>query len=180
MKTIILIALALLAIPFANAAQPPKAQTAAIKTLLDVGTADAVFLVTIRAGVITVEQVKIQTVGTGPVVPPDDPPPVIPPATDAAKAFADAIAKVKEADKVKTAAMLKSMVDPILAASTKPDFKLEDTKANFPMLLGFVTMAKPDWSDFSTVMKTRVEATKTVAELTTVLKAASDELAKVK
>lgn len=172
-STIVVMAMAALGVMRAEAAEP--AAQSAPRTLIDVGTSDAVFLVTIKAGVITVEAVKVVTAGTttgGPV----DPPPA-----DVAKAFADAIAKVTEAEKVKTAGTIKSLVDPILASAAKGELSdIAGVKSNLPFVLGLVTMGKADWADFSTVLKSRLETVASAADVAVVLKAASDELGKVK
>lgn len=155
------------------------AAESATRTLIDLGTTDAVWLVTIKAGVITIEPVLIRVPGSGPVVPPDDTPP--PPTTDAAKAFADAIAKVTEAGKVGTAATLKSMIDPIVeAARTGKLENVASVKDNLPVILSLVVVQKPDWNDFLNALKARLPAVTDNAGIVALLGAASSELAKVK
>jgi len=165
----------------APAAQSP--QVTAVRTLVDLGSTDGTWLVVVKAGVVSVEPVVIKTPGVGPVVPPDveDPVVVVPPPTDLAKAFADAIAKVTETGKVQTAATLKSLIDPILAAAkggTLTD--VSGTKANLPLVVTLAVVQKPDWADFTAVFKTQIEKATTNADLAAVLGAASAELGKVK
>lgn len=160
------------------------ASVSAVRTLIDVGTLDGTFLVTIKAGVVKVENANIVTIGTT-VTPPVDPtnPPTDPPIvlTDPAKAFTDAISKVTEAGRVKTAEILKSAVDPVLASATKGELTdFAGVKDNLPFALSLVTMSKPDWTDFQTAIKTHVSQAATIAEFIVVLKAASESLAKVK
>lgn len=161
----------------ATAADQP-AVAEAVPTLIDVGSADGKYLVTVKNGIVTVTAIKVVTVGTPGI--PDDPPPVDPPA-DLAKAFADAIAKVKEADKKQTAANLKAIVDGALTPAINGKLTdVADVKANLPMVLTLMTMTKPDWSEFSTLIKSSISKVATISELVSVLQPASDELGKVK
>lgn len=162
--------------------QPAVSQASAGKTLVRFAS-DGVFLVTVKNGVVTVESnMNVMSVGApGDPGDPDDPPPDDPPPADLAKAFADTIAKVTSADKVQTAANLKAVVDGALVPAINGKLTdINDVKANLPMVLTLMTMTKPDWGDFSTLIKASIAKVATIAELVSVLQPASDELGKVK
>lgn len=157
----------------------PAVSTTPGKTLVRFASSDGVYLVTVRGGVVTVES-GMNVLSVGAPGDPDDPPPDDPPA-DLAKAFADAIAKVTSPDKVQTAANLKAVVDGALVPAINGKLTdINDVKANLPMVLILMTMTKPDWGDFSTLIKASIVKVTTIAELVSVLQPASDELGKVK
>jgi len=166
--------------------QQPAAAVKAVQSggrnLIDIGTSEGTFLVTIRAGMITIEAANILTIGPTVPVPPIVIPPVDPPVvTDPSQAFAAALTKVTEVGKVTTAANINGMLKPVIEAATSGKLTdLAETKSTLPTILTLATLGKTDWSEFSTLLRTRIEQTSTIAELATILKAASAELAKVK
>lgn len=190
MAIVVLFSVLLTAADTRPVAGTKSAKSAAVRVLIDVGTLDGTFLVTIKNGVVKIENANVVTIGTTVTLPtnptdptdptdPVDPPVIIP--TDPAKAFTDAIEKVTESGKVKTAEMLKSAIDPVLAAATKGELiDFSGVKDNLPFTLSLLTMSKADWTDFQTAIKTHVGKSVTVAEFIIVLKAASNALGKVK
>lgn len=167
---------------------PPLAVKAAAvqaggRNLIDIGTSEGTFLVTIRSGTVTIESANILTLGPTVVVPPPtNPPPVDPPPpTNPPQSFAAALAKVTEAGKATTAANLNGMLKPVIDAATSGKLTdLAETKSTLPTILTLATLGKADWSEFNSLLRAGVEQASTIVELATVLKAASSELAKVK
>lgn len=162
--------------------QPAEVQASAGKTLVRFSS-DGVFLVTVKGGVVVVESgFNLVNAGSpGDPGDPTDPPPDDPPPADLGKAFAAAIAKVKESDKAQTAVNLKAIVDGALVSALNGKLTdIDDVKANMPMVLTLMTMTKPDWSEFSALIKASIANATTIPELVSVLQPASDELGKVK
>lgn len=173
--------------------QSPAPRASAVqaggRNLIDIGTSEGVFLVTIRSGTVTIESANILTLGPTVVVPPVivppvDPPPVVvvpPPVTDPSQAFAAALAKVTDPGKVDTAGKINSMLTLLIdAAASGKLTDLDSAKADLPTVLTLATIGKAGWTDFTALVKSQVEQATTIAAYATVLKAASAELAKVK
>lgn len=169
--------------------QSPAVKASAVqaggRNLIDIGTSEGAFLVTIRGGTITIETANILTLGPTVVVPPPvDPPPVVvvpPVVTDPAQAFAATLAKVTDPGKVETAGKINSMLTLLIdAAASGKLTDLDSAKKDLPTVLTLATIGKAGWTDFTALVKSQVEQATTIAAYTTVLKAASTELAKVK